>query len=115
MRLTRVLIALCPGEMYNCIKAEALAEADASGSEQLTHPALVGLRDSAHHTAFLHVGAKVDREAPHILKKVLNTMRSVDRAHWGLLDPHCPVIEQAEAVGAPSVEEGEAGRAYVTA
>ena len=113
MRLRRALIALCPGEMYSCIKAAALAEADASGSEQLTHPALVGLRDSAHHTAFLHVAAKVDRELPHILKKVLNTMRSVDRAHWGLLDPHYAAVDPAEAVGTPSVEEGEAGRAYV--
>ena len=92
-------------EMYRCIKAEAYASADASGSEQLSHPALIGLRDSAHHTAFLHVDAKVDRQVPHILEKVLGTMRSVDRAHWGLLDP----LSQA----APSVAEGEAGRAYV--
>ena len=92
-------------EMYRCIKAEAYAAADASGSEQLSHPALIGLRDSAHHTAFLHVDAKVDRQVPHILEKVLGTMRSVDRAHWGLLDPLSPA--------APSVAEGEAGRAYV--
>lgn len=92
-------------EMYRCIKAEAYASADASGSEQLSHPALIGLRDSAHHTAFLHVDAKVDRQVPHILEKVLGTMRSVDRAHWGLLDPLSPA--------APSVAEGEAGRAYV--
>eukprot|EP01043_Picozoa_sp_COSAG02_P002736 COSAG02_NODE_65_length_42645_cov_26.951934_6_plen_71_part_00 len=49
----------------------------------------------------------MDRELPHVRKKVLETMRAVDRAHWGLLEP------QAEAVGASSVEEGEAGRAYV--
>ena len=48
-------------EMYRSIKAEALAEADASGSEQLNHPALIGLRDSAHHTAFLHVPSPLNK------------------------------------------------------
>lgn len=98
-------------EMYRSIKAEALTKADESGSEQLNHPALIGLRNSAHHTAFLHVDAKIDRESPRILKNVLDTMRSVDRAHWGLLDPASSAGGHTGS-SASTAEEGEAGRAY---
>ena len=59
-------------EMYRGIKAEALAEADASGSEQLSHPALIGLRDSAHHTAFLHVPSPLNKLTPRCLRRWSN-------------------------------------------
>jgi hypothetical protein len=73
--------------LYARIKAEALAAAAGEGEGQLEHPNLTGQCDDAHLTAFLHVHALIDRELPHVLRKVLAAMEQVDRTHWGLLSP----------------------------
>ena len=71
--------------LYAAIKGEALERS--GGSEVFDHPNLVGLAASEHHTAFLHVERRIDRELPHIRDKVLAAMRDADAAHWSLLAP----------------------------
>eukprot|EP01043_Picozoa_sp_COSAG02_P016352 COSAG02_NODE_717_length_18070_cov_20.762700_1_plen_142_part_10 len=71
---------------YGRIKAQALHQAEAAETDELTHPNLGGLKDSPHLTCFLHVHALIDKQLPHILKKILDTMVEADRqAGWGLL------------------------------
>ena len=83
---------------YERIKTLAVHQADAAGTDELTHPNLGGLKDSPHLTCFLHVHALIDKQLPHILKKVLDTMVAADRqAGWGLLSAQC------------AEHEGEAG------
>ena len=83
---------------YERIKTLALHQADAAGTDELTHPNLGGLKDSPHLTCFLHVHALIDKQLPHILKKVLDTMVEADcQAGWGLLSAQC------------AEDEGEAG------
>ena len=87
--------------LYAAIKREALERS--GGSEVFDHPNLVGLAASEHHTAFLHVERRIDRELPHIRDKVLAAMRDADAAHWSLLAP------RPDGGG----EGGEAGRANI--
>jgi hypothetical protein len=80
---------------YGRIKAQALHQAEAAETDELTHPNLGGLKDSPHLTCFLHVHALIDKQLPHILKKILDTMVEADRqAGWGLLAPNCAEDER---------------------
>ena len=91
--------------LYARIKAQAIEQAAAAGSLEFTHPNLGGLEDSPHLTSFLHVHALIDRELPHVLKKVLDTMVAADRqAGWGLLRRPGDAPEEGEQARA-----GEAG------
>ena len=47
---------------YERIKTLALHQADAAGTDELTHPNLGGLKDSPHLTCFLHVHALIDKQ-----------------------------------------------------
>ena len=48
-----------------------ILERSGAAAEVFDHPNLVGLAASEHHTAFLHVERRIDRELPHIRDKVL--------------------------------------------
>ena len=83
--------------LYARIRAE---EDEVSGGKTdcFQHPNLCGaLRDSEHHTCFLHVDHLIDRELPHIIEKVLTVMRRADAEQgWGQLSGRAHNIRVCE-------------------
>jgi hypothetical protein len=72
-------------QLYTTVRAEELKRSQGKG-DLFDHPNLTGLRDNNHHCAFLHVAQLIDEKLPHVLEKVQETMRRVDREQgWGLL------------------------------
>jgi hypothetical protein len=72
--------------MYARIREEEVVTSGGA-TECFQHPNMCGaLRCSDHHTCFLNIDSVIDRDAPHILAKVLTLMRRVDQeSGWGLL------------------------------